>query len=201
MSAASALFSICGIACVAGALATVAAKNPVRSAMGLLATIGGIAGLFLLLAAEFLAAIQLIVYAGAIVVLFVFVIMLLGADAAPVREVQGKVAKGLAGGVLAASAGGAVLSLLPTSGKGHALSAALPTHGTVDAIGRSIFTDAIVPFELATALLIVAVVGAIAIARTRPVGPRRLAPAARPTDLFGGPVNPRDDAGRPKENG
>ena len=65
MNAASLLFFVCAVVCVVGALSTVAAKNPIRGAVGLLATILGIAGLFLALEAEFLAAIQLIVYAGA----------------------------------------------------------------------------------------------------------------------------------------
>src|SRR5207253_1086054 len=87
MSAGDLLFGLCTIACLAGAITTVAAQNPIRGAMGLLTTIIGIAGLFLLLRAEFLTAIQLIVYAGAVVVLFVFVLMLLGADArAPARS-------------------------------------------------------------------------------------------------------------------
>jgi NADH:ubiquinone oxidoreductase subunit 6 (subunit J) len=67
---------------LAGALVTVSAKNPIRGAVGLLFTIVGIAALFVRLNAEFMAAIQLIVYAGAVVVLFVVVIMLLGPDAA-----------------------------------------------------------------------------------------------------------------------
>ncbi|HEY3496345.1 MAG TPA: NADH-quinone oxidoreductase subunit J, partial [Polyangiaceae bacterium] len=71
---------------LAGAIVTVAARSPIRSAVGLLVTIVGIAGLFLKLSAEFMAAIQLIVYAGAVVVLFVFVIMLLGPDATGVSQ-------------------------------------------------------------------------------------------------------------------
>src|SRR5882672_12611846 len=81
MSSGTLLFIFCSIACIVGAIGTVVARNPVRSAVGLLTTIVGIAGLFLKLSAQFLAAIQLIVYAGAVVVLFVFVIMLLGPDA------------------------------------------------------------------------------------------------------------------------
>jgi NADH:ubiquinone oxidoreductase subunit 6 (subunit J) len=75
------------------------AKSPVRGAVGLLTTIIGIAGLFLLLSAQFLAAIQLIVYAGAVVVLFVFVLMLLGADAHAIREDRARVAKFVSGGL------------------------------------------------------------------------------------------------------
>jgi len=71
-------FAVMALISLLGAVLTVAARNPIRSAVGLLGTIIGIAGLFLKLNAEFMAAIQLIVYAGAVVVLFVFVVMLLG---------------------------------------------------------------------------------------------------------------------------
>ena len=74
-------FGVCAVVALVGALSTVLAKNPIRSAMGLLLTISGIAGLYLALHAQLLAALQLIVYAGAVVILFVFVIMLLGPDA------------------------------------------------------------------------------------------------------------------------
>jgi NADH-quinone oxidoreductase subunit J len=66
-----------------------------------------------------------------------------------------------------------------------------PEYGTVEAVGRDLFTRAIVPFELATALLIVAVVGAIAVARSRHRGPRRKAVEA-PTRMFHGPLIARD---------
>ena len=79
----------CAAAAVLGALGVVLAKNPIRSAMGLLLTILSVAGLFLALHAQFLAAIQLIVYAGAIVVLFLFVIMLLGPSAQPPSDRRG----------------------------------------------------------------------------------------------------------------
>ncbi len=92
-------FSVCAIVCVVGALATIIAKNPIRGAVGLLATIVGIAGLFLKLQAQFLAAIQLIVYAGAVVVLFVFVIMLLGPDSQP-KPGKGRFARFVGGGGL-----------------------------------------------------------------------------------------------------
>src|SRR5690606_6771292 len=81
MTAGSIFFALCSVVALVGAIGTISARNPIRSAVGLLATIVGIAGLFLKLNAQFLAAIQLIVYAGAVVVLFVFVIMLLGPNA------------------------------------------------------------------------------------------------------------------------
>ena len=85
MTAGIAFFLFCSLVALVGAITVVMAKNPIRSAVGLLATILGIAGLFLLLNAQFLAAIQLIVYAGAVVVLFIFVIMLLALGPKDVR--------------------------------------------------------------------------------------------------------------------
>src|SRR3954469_18085404 len=100
MTAGNFLFAICAIACLCGALVTVTAQNPIRGAMGLLTTIFGIAGLFLELRAEFLTAIQLIVYAGAVVVLFVFVLMLLGPDArAPSRSGRSAASRAIGGGL------------------------------------------------------------------------------------------------------
>src|SRR5579883_1412988 len=99
-------FYACAAMAVLGALGVVLAKNPIRSAMGLLLLILSVAGLFLALHAQFLAAIQLIVYAGAIVVLFLFVIMLLGPSAAPPADRRGVFARTLGGLVFAAAAAG-----------------------------------------------------------------------------------------------
>ena len=71
-------FAVCTLFVLLGAVFTVAARNPIRGAMGLLTTILGVAGMYLLLAAELLAAVQVVVYAGAVVILFLFVIMLIG---------------------------------------------------------------------------------------------------------------------------
>src|SRR5215510_7816937 len=97
-------FYVCAAVALIGALVTVSAKNPIRGAMGLLSTILAIAGLFMALHAQFLAAIQLIVYAGAIVVLFLFVIMLLGPSASPPRDQRGQWARALGGGLFGMSA-------------------------------------------------------------------------------------------------
>lgn len=181
-----------------GALVTIGARNPIRSAVGLLVTIVGIAGLFLRLNAEFMAAIQLIVYAGAVVVLFVFVVMLLGPDASAVPSGPSKarasrtlagIAMGLfalVGGVLALGARGQ--SVFPVVSADH---------GSVELVGREIFTKALVPFELTTALLIVAVVGAIAVARAHvDKRPKKLSEKPAAHALFHGPLHPRD-AGHP----
>src|SRR4051812_6896874 len=81
MTVGNVFFVVASVVALCGALMTIASRSPIRSAVGLLINIVGIAALFLELDAQFLSAIQLIVYAGAVVVLFVFVIMLLGPDA------------------------------------------------------------------------------------------------------------------------
>jgi NADH-quinone oxidoreductase subunit J len=197
MTAGNLLFALCAVVCLTGALATVTAQNPIRGAMGLLATIFGIAGLFLKLRAEFLTAIQLIVYAGAVVVLFVFVLMLLGADArAPARSGRSGASRALGGGLFVLTAVLAMVSIGRQQIRPTALGPVRPGHGSVEAVGTLMFTDGIFAFELATALLIVAVVGAIAVARSRQGSIKRKKTIKSPRDLFAGPLHPRD-AGRP----
>ena len=162
-----AFFGLSALATVVGALLTIVAVNPIRSAMALLLAIGGITGLFLGLDAQFLAAIELIVYAGAVIVLFVFVIMLIGPDATPPADSKamfsrtvGAVALAFAAlvtGILAARAGGGL----------HPMPPYRPEFGTIDSFGHELFTRGLVPFELTTALFVVAVVGAIGVARGR----------------------------------
>lgn len=198
MTAGSIFFALCSVVALVGAIGTISARNPIRSAVGLLATIVGIAGLFLKLNAQFLAAIQLIVYAGAVVVLFVFVIMLLGPNAGEdsVQPARARLSRVIAGGLLAVLAVAAAVLLLSGGAGPTRFPVARPEHGSVEAVGRLIFTSGLVPFELATALLIVAVVGAIAVARARhAVKPKKQ--SENPTRrLFHGPLHPRD-AGRP----
>ena len=199
MTVGNVFFALCSVAALVGALCTVLAKNPIRGAMGLLLTIVGIAGLFLKLNAQFLAAIQLIVYAGAVVVLFVFVIMLLGPDAGHAKETvepKAKLARAFAGVLLAVISLVTLFLVLRSADKPQRFGFVGPTHGSVEAVGQQLFTKAIVPFELATALLIVAVVGAIAVARSRHQT-RKPKESASPTRrFFHGPLHPRD-AGRP----
>jgi len=199
MNVGNVFFALCSLAALVGALCTVIAKNPIRGAMGLLLTIAAIAGLFLKLNAQFLAAIQLIVYAGAVVVLFVFVIMLLGPDAGHMKEkteLIGRLLRALSGGLLALLAFvtlGLVLRSAETPPRfGHVDSG----HGSVEAVGQQLFTKAVVPFELATALLIVAVVGAIAVARSRHQTRKQKQSPSPTRRFFHGPLHPRD-AGRP----
>lgn len=160
-----AYFYVCAAIAVFGALATISSPNPIRCALGLLLMIVSIAGLFLPLHAEFLATIQLIVYAGAIVVLFLFVIMLLGPSAQSPRDNAGRIPRYASAG-LYVGAGAGVLVLLGRTLARPKLPVVAPAEfGSIDAIGKYLFTDGIVPFELSSALLIVAVVGAVAIAK------------------------------------
>jgi NADH-quinone oxidoreductase subunit J len=164
-------FYVLATLAIAGALVTVVAKNPIRCAMGLLGMIVCIAGLFLALHAEFLAATQLIVYAGAIVVLFIFVIMLLGPSATIARDHRGRLGRTVGGVVFGASAAGAV-ALVARTIRTPTLHMTDHDFGSIDAFGRSLFSVGLVPFELSSALLMVAVVGAVAVARGRQPDPR-----------------------------
>jgi NADH-quinone oxidoreductase subunit J len=163
-------FGVCSLLVLLGGIITVAAKNPIRGAMGLLGSILGIAGMYLQLHAEFLAAIQVIVYAGAVVVLFLFVIMLLGPSATAPSDARSAVPRYLGAGVFLVSSAFALVAVL--GGRPPTVLAAPPKGtGTIESIGRELFTTGVVPFELSGALLVIAVVGAVAVARGKQLDP------------------------------
>ncbi|HEY0469884.1 MAG TPA: NADH-quinone oxidoreductase subunit J [Polyangiaceae bacterium] len=194
MTVGNVFFLVASIVALVGAVMTIASRSPIRSAVGLLITIVGIAALFLMLNAQFLAAIQLIVYAGAVVVLFVFVIMLLGPDAG---DGEGTVARARlarygAGAFFLALSLGAAHLVSRADLAAHRFKVAPAAHGSVEGIGTLLFGSMVIPCELATALLIVAVVGAIAVARGKP-HVRRESKSASPTArMFHGPLMARD---------
>jgi NADH-quinone oxidoreductase subunit J len=157
----------CALLALAGALGVVIARNPIRGAMGLLLLILSVAGLFLALHAQFLAAIQLIVYAGAIVILFLFVIMLLGPSATPVHDQRGLVVRAFSGGLFAVFGAWAIFLVARVAPPAGSLALPAESFGGIDAFGSVLFSDALAPFELSSGLLMVAVVGAIAVARGR----------------------------------
>ncbi|MGD0677206.1 MAG: NADH-quinone oxidoreductase subunit J [Polyangiaceae bacterium] len=160
-------FYLCASLALGGALGVVLSKNPIRGAMGLLLLILSVAGLFLALHAQFLAAIQLIVYAGAIVVLFLFVIMLLGPSATTPDDGRGFVARAFGGALFGVSGIGAITVAAGATHLGLPLGPPDPSFGGIEAFGSALFADALAPFELSSALLMVAVIGAIAVARGR----------------------------------
>jgi NADH-quinone oxidoreductase subunit J len=202
MTVGNVFFALFTLVCLFGSIVTISSRSPIRCAVGLLVTIIGISALFLQLSAEFLTAIQLIVYAGAVVVLFVFVIMLLGPDAGhhDTGGEKARLSRFLAGGLFAVMALAAAHFVSRSGIEPVRFGRITAEHGSVEAVGQLLFTKGIVPFELATALLIVAVVGAIAVARGRQF-PRRDKATTNPTRrMFHGPLHPRD-AGRPLPKG
>jgi NADH-quinone oxidoreductase subunit J len=174
-----AYFYTCAALAIIGALGVVTAKNPIRGAMGLLLLIVSTAALFLSLRAQFLAVIELIVYAGAIVVLFLFVIMLLGPSAETPRDRRGRWTRGFGAVVFALFALGILLPLKASS-QAHGRGIPEADFGSIDAFGWSLFHDGLVPFELSSALLMVAVLGAVAVARGRQGEAAHTMPSSQP---------------------
>ena len=166
------VFAVAAAIILAGAIGVVVARNPVHSALMLVMTLFGVAVMFVLQQASFLAAVQVIVYAGAIVVLFLFVIMFLGVDreediAAERLRGQRPLAIAL---VFLGTTGLLLLGEVSkwTTGQPHV--AGIDTGApNVNLIGKSLYTTYLFPFEATSALLIIAVVGAVVLARRPPV--------------------------------
>jgi NADH-quinone oxidoreductase subunit J len=150
---------------IIGALGVVLSRNAVHSALSLLLNFAVLAVMYFLLNAQFLGVVQVIVYAGAIVVLFLFVIMLIGGQ----LSTGGAVATGrrstrflaLGLGLVALVGFGAII----VAGVLAAQTGSVPGSGSVQAIGEVLFTDYLLPFELASVLLLVAMIGAVVLAR------------------------------------
>jgi NADH-quinone oxidoreductase subunit J len=152
---------------VASALTVVLHPNPVKSAMALVVTLFLLAVVFVFLEAHMIAALQIIVYAGAIMVLFLFVIMLLnlsddGEEPRSSGRVLFRLGAWVGGGVLAVE-----LVALFLRVPFPAVPAAPEGYGGADAVAMSLFTDFLLPFELTSILLLVAVVGAVVLAQRR----------------------------------
>ncbi len=163
------LFFIAAVGAIAGAVGVVTLSNPFYSVLALVSHLFALAVLFLLLMAQFVAAAQIVVYAGAVMVLYVFVVAYIGGQDEPVRPEDGKSLTGLA--MVAAGALFIVL-ILATLGSGLAgidtegakLGASFGQPGE---IGRLLLTKFLLPFEVASFLLLVAAVGAVVLARRR----------------------------------
>lgn len=169
------LFYVFAVTVVGGGIGVVASRNPVASLMFMVVSLASVAGIYVLLEAHFLAAIQVMVYAGAIMVLFLFVIMLLnlGHDyrddlVRGLYAVCAFVVSGAICGILATRFGGAETSPLYESFPGaEAMDLELAERGAVSLIARPLFQEYVVPFEITGILLLVAVVGAVALAKKR----------------------------------
>ena len=168
------LFYVFAGVAIGGAIGVVMARSPVASLLFMVTTLASLAGIFVLLEAHFLAAVQVIVYAGAIMVLFLFVIMLLNLGHDYQKDLKGGAFAVLSFAVVGTIAGFIARELrgagtLDMAGPGgRAIDAALAEHGAVGAIALPLYTTYVVPFEITGILLLVALVGAIVLAKRQP---------------------------------
>jgi NADH-quinone oxidoreductase subunit J len=167
------VFYCLAVVAVGGAIGVIAFRSPVHAALSLLGTFLAVAGLFVLQRAEFIAAVQILVYAGGIMVLFLFVIMLVNVRTiprepqylnrlVPVAVVIGLVLAVFVGAGLWAAAHGAPApadALSQVQGQ---------TMGNTEAVGWSLYRDYLLPFEIVSIVLLVAMIGAIVMGRREP---------------------------------
>jgi NADH-quinone oxidoreductase subunit J len=161
-----AIFIVAAVTAIAGGIGVIASRQPIRSVLSLVVVMIALSVLFLLLSAQFVFVVQIIVYAGAVMVLFLFVVALLG----PARE-TGR-------GRLRFQTGLSALFVLAFFGLIYAMlqgvqyrqpeQADLTTFGTVQSIGAGLFTSYLYPFELTSILLLVAAIGAVYLSRRDP---------------------------------
>ena len=163
------VFATSALLILAGAIGVIAVKNPVHAALCLIMTLFGVAVAFVAQSADFLAAVQIIVYAGAIVVLFLFVIMFLGVDRREHIHFEPLVGQRAFAAVGVTITVGGLIALMARS---HWVSGATSVTtklssggGNVRELGTAVFTTYLFAFEATAALLIIAVVGAVLLAR------------------------------------
>jgi NADH-quinone oxidoreductase subunit J len=158
------LFIIFGVICVAGAVNLLVQRHPINSALSLVVVMGALALIYLLLGAEFVAAIQVIVYAGAIMVLFVFVIMLLNAG-------EEERSRGSHIALLLGVPGVIVLgclvawTMLSHNTQLGAVRINTADFGATQPIARLLFRDFLLPFEITSVLILIAIMGAVVLGR------------------------------------
>ncbi len=167
MSLSAIFFFLLGILAIASAILTVASKNPVMSALSLVFNFFMLAGLYLTLQAQFVAVIQILVYAGAIMVLVIFVIMLLNLGDEKSLKEKFNWRKGLAILVAAGLAVQFVVAFFATPSGNVLLPEASAEIGTPASIGNVLFNDYLLPFEAISLLLLVAIIGSVILAKRR----------------------------------
>lgn len=160
MTAPLIIFFVLAALAVFGAVSLILQRHPIHSALSLIVVMVALAGLYLLMGAEFVAAVQIIVYGGAIMVLFIFVIMLLNAGAE--QKPHGAWMARLMGAPLLVALLGilsfVILRAVPRAEQVHFGGF---TGGTVENVGRAIFTTYLLPFEITSILVLIAIVGAV----------------------------------------
>ncbi len=158
------LFFVFAAVAVAGAVNLLAQKHPINSALSLIVVMGALAVLYLLLGAEFVAAVQVIVYAGAVMVLFVFVIMLLNAGEEEHDGAASRVSKVLGYPAVALGAGVLIYALVTRGDTGVQVQIGRFL-GSTHAVGRLLFRDFLLPFEVTSVLILIAIMGAVVLGR------------------------------------
>jgi NADH-quinone oxidoreductase subunit J len=178
----TAVFVVCAAVAISGAVGLVFSRHPVHAALSLVATLFAVAVLFLNQGANLLAAVQVIVYTGAIVVLILFVLMLLGVDREEDLTIEPLVAQRYLAALVGALLAGGLLVVILVAGDDavtgarsvtQAISTSMPD---IRQIGQQLFTTYVFPLELTAALLTIAVVGAVVLVRR----PRHVDPLPEP---------------------
>lgn len=164
------VFIVMALGAIAGAATVVLARNPIYSAMGLLGTLFSVAVLYVLQLAHLVAAVQIIVYAGAVLTLFLFVIMLIGVDRTETRDEslpnQRMFVAVIAGAVVLLAAGVVVFGDFEWVPAAATIDTGA-TNGTIQRVAEPLFTDWVLAFEATALLLTIGAAGAIALAHYR----------------------------------
>ena len=158
------LFAALAIVALVGAVGVVLSRNAVHSALYLLLNFATFAAMYIMLGAQFLGLVQIVVYAGAIVVLFLFVVMLIGGEIGDIRSKSRSYTRIVAGIAVAAL----LLALIFVIGQSlppDAVPKGAPDNGSVQAIGAVLYTEYLLPFELASILLLAGMLGGVVLAR------------------------------------
>ena len=172
MSVEQVLFYVFGAIAILSALFVITLKNVVHSAVALAATLLSVAGIFLTLHAEFLAGVQVIVYVGGILVLFIFVIMLIAVERSVVeRQFNKQWAIALITSVLLIGELAFVVwrgtDSLTIAEAGQAAESVLGVTGNTELVGETLYGQYLLPFEIASILLLVAIVGSVALSKRK----------------------------------
>lgn len=163
MDIATILFIILSALAVGGALMMLLSKNPVHSVLWLVVVFFAISGHYILLNAQFLAVVNIIVYAGAIMVLFLFVVMMmnLNTEAEPIKKYRLRLIGIVSGGCLLL----VLLSALMKIDREYPVRMKVGDEGLVSNLGRSLFSDFVIPFEVSSVLFLSAILGAVLIGK------------------------------------
>jgi len=201
------VFLILSLAIVAMSIVCMTRRNPVSAVMSLVATFFGLAALYATLSAHFLAVIQVLVYAGAIMVLFIFVVMIVNREESTLVSWRGLVTR-----VVAVASGVYLLAVffriaIPT-GAAPPLAVIGPTFGTVASVGDVLFRQFLFPFEAISLLLLVAIVGVVVVSRSQrkeedatEAAEKRVAIAELATHDYPEPAPEGDDAAGADDHG